>query len=34
MVWVKHARFYRKRHDSFPSQTHCLIVAGNVLDLE
>ena len=31
---VKHAQFYRERHDGLPSQAHCLIVAGNVLDLE
>ena len=33
MVWeVKHAKFYRKRHDGLPSQAHYLIVARNVLD--
>ena len=33
MLWeVKHAGFYRKRDDALPSQAHCLIVTGNVLD--
>jgi len=33
VVWeVKHAEFYRKKHDGQPSQAHHLIVARNVQD--